>query len=139
MIRIKRILLSTFVALGLVVPAMVPSVAHAQLNSEALKCGADLKFQTTECAAETEAAGTSVNKIITQAIDIISIIVGLIAVVMIIIAGFKYITSQGESGAVSGAKNTIIYAIVGLVVVALAQVIVKFVIGKLTEEPTTGG
>ena len=134
MIRIKRILLSTFVALGLVVPAMIPAAANA-INTDALACGANFEFKTGECEIEGDAAA-DVNKIITQAIDIISIIVGLIAVVMIIIAGFKYITSQGESGAVSGAKNTIIYAIVGLVVVALAQVIVKFVIGKLTEEGT---
>jgi hypothetical protein len=49
---------------------------------------------------------------------------------MIIIGGLKYITSGGESSNVSGAKNTIIYAIVGLIVVALAQFIVHFVLAN---------
>jgi hypothetical protein len=51
---------------------------------------------------------------------------------MIIVGGLKYITSGGDSGNVSGAKNTILYAIVGLVVVALAQIIVRFVLTRVT-------
>jgi len=52
---------------------------------------------------------------------------------MIIFGGFKYITSGGDAGGVTGAKNTILYAIVGLVIVALAQVIVRFVIGTVAQ------
>ena len=63
-----------------------------------------------------------------QVVNIFSIIVGIIAVIMIIYGGFKYITSGGDSGNVSGAKNTLIYAIVGLIIVALAQFIVRFVL-----------
>jgi hypothetical protein len=51
---------------------------------------------------------------------------------MIIIGGFRYITSGGDSGSVSSAKNTVLYAIVGLIIVALAQVIVRFVLSKST-------
>jgi hypothetical protein len=47
---------------------------------------------------------------------------------MIIYGGFRYITSGGDSGRVGSAKNTLIYAIVGLIIVALAQLIVNFVI-----------
>ena len=57
-----------------------------------------------------------------------SVIVGVIAVIMIVYAGFKYITSGGESNGVSSAKNSLIYAIVGLVIVALAQIIVHLVL-----------
>ena len=60
------------------------------------------------------------------------LVIGMIAVIMIIIGGFKYITSGGDSGNVTGAKNTILYAIVGLVIVALAQFVVKFVLAKAT-------
>jgi hypothetical protein len=60
-----------------------------------------------------------------------------VAVVMIIIGGLKYITSGGDSGNVTGAKNTILYAIIGLVIVALAQFIVRFVLSKTTG--TVGG
>ena len=46
---------------------------------------------------------------------------------MIIISGFKYVTAGGDSAKVGSAKNTLIYALVGLVIAALAQFIVHFV------------
>ncbi len=51
---------------------------------------------------------------------------------MIIVGGLKYITSGGDSGNITSAKNTILYAIVGLIVVALAQIIVRFVLQRAT-------
>jgi len=65
-------------------------------------------------------------------INIFSVIVGVVAVIMIIFGGFRYITSGGDSGNISSAKQTIIFAIVGLVVVALAQIIVRFVLSRAT-------
>ena len=63
-------------------------------------------------------------------IDIFSIVVGSVSVIMIIIGGFRYVISGGDSNGVSGAKNTIMYAIIGLVIVLFAQVIVRFVISN---------
>lgn len=65
-------------------------------------------------------------------VNILSVIVGVIAVIMIIFGGFRYITSGGDSGNVSSAKNTLIYAIVGLIIVALAQFIVHFVLDAVS-------
>ncbi len=67
---------------------------------------------------------------VSRIVNLLSVIVGIVAVVMIIIGGFKYITSGGDSGSITSAKHTIIYAIVGLIIVALAQVIVRFVLSK---------
>jgi hypothetical protein len=53
---------------------------------------------------------------------------------MVIIGGFRYIVSNGDSNGVSGAKNTILYAIVGLVIVLFAQVIVRFVLTRVTPD-----
>jgi hypothetical protein len=72
------------------------------------------------------------NDVITNIVNVLSVIVGIVAVIMIIIGGFRYITSGGDSGNVSGAKNTILYAIVGLVIVALAQFIVRYVLNQAT-------
>jgi len=72
------------------------------------------------------------NHTLTVIINIFSVIVGIIAVIMIIVAGFRYITSGGKQESVTGAKNTILYAIIGLIIVALAQVIVRFVLNKAT-------
>lgn len=76
--------------------------------------------------------GKGLNATIKQGIDIFSAILGIIAVVMIMIAGYKYITSSGDSTKVSSAKNTLVYAVIGLIIVALSQTIVKYVVGKLT-------
>lgn len=83
-------------------------------------------------ATSKASAERSVNHIIETVINIFSVVVGVVAVIMIIVGGLKYITSGGDSAAVSGAKNTILYALVGLVIVVLAQVIVKFVLGRVT-------
>ncbi len=79
-----------------------------------------------------DAEGT-VTDLANQVVNIFSLVVGIISVIMIIIAGLRYITSGGEAQNVTNAKNTILYAIVGLVVVIFAQTIVRFVITKLSE------
>ena len=79
-------------------------------------------------------AQRNLNNLIEDIINIFSIVVGIIAVIMIIYGGFKFITSGGDSGRVTSAKQTIIYAIIGLIIVALAQFIVKFILSKT---PTT--
>lgn len=61
-------------------------------------------------------------------VKILSVVVGIAAVIMIIVSGLKYVTSGGDSNKTAGAKNTLVYAIIGLVIVALAQFIVHFVI-----------
>lgn len=86
---------------------------------------------SADCVSGTEAED-KVNTIITTVINIFSLVVGVVSVIMIIVGGLKYITSGGEAGNVSGAKNTILYAIIGLVIVALAQVIVRFVLQRVT-------
>lgn len=58
-------------------------------------------------------------------------VVGVIAVVMMIIGGFYYMTSQGSPERVQKGKNTILYGIVGLIIVLSAFAIVNFVLSSL--------
>lgn len=69
--------------------------------------------------------------IITKVINVLSIVIGIVSVIVIIVAGIRYIVSSGDSGKITDARNSIIYAVVGLVVALLAQAIVTFVIKKL--------
>ncbi|HVS58446.1 MAG TPA: peptidoglycan-binding protein [Candidatus Saccharimonadales bacterium] len=69
-------------------------------------------------------------------IVVFSAIVGIIAVIMIIVSGLKFITAGGESSAVASARSTLLYAIIGLIVAALAQVIAHFVVAKSTQTAT---
>jgi hypothetical protein len=75
-----------------------------------------------------ESGNESFSFLAQRIINIFSIVVGAVSVIMIIIGGFRYIISGGDSTGVSGAKNTILYAIVGLIIVLFAQVIIRFVL-----------
>lgn len=66
-----------------------------------------------------------------QVTNTILYIVGIIAVIMLIIGGIKYVISGGDSKKVTDAKNTVLYAIIGLVISFLAFAIVNFVISAL--------
>ncbi|MFO0887165.1 MAG: hypothetical protein H6793_01740 [Candidatus Nomurabacteria bacterium] len=126
--KINAWLISLSLAL---VPLAIPVSIHAQTPNiqQGLEQGSCL---STDQSCDVSGAEGTVNDIIATVINIFSLIVGVVSVIMIIVGGLKYITSGGDSGNVSGAKNTILYAIVGLVIVALAQVIVKFVLNKVS-------
>lgn len=60
--------------------------------------------------------------------NVLLFLIGAISVIMLIIGGIRYVVSGGDSTAVQNAKNTILYAIVGVVVAILAYAVVNFVI-----------
>ena len=66
-----------------------------------------------------------------QITNTILYVVGIVAVIMLIIGGIKYVVSGGDSKKVTDAKNTVLYAIIGLVIAFLAFAIVNFVISAL--------
>ncbi len=67
--------------------------------------------------------------------DVLLFIIGAISVIMLVIGGIRYTVSAGDSSAVTAAKNTILYAIVGIVVAILAYAVVNFVIGAFKPQP----
>ena len=89
----------------------------------------DASGGTVDCSS-TDVDNNSIGVIAHNIVNIFSIIVGAVSVIMIIYGGFRYVISGGDSGRVGNAKNTLIYAIVGLVIVALAQLIVHFVLNQ---------
>jgi hypothetical protein len=135
-----KLLITTIFAMSLsLVPAgLVSGMAFAEASSiqNATCQGASLEAPSADntgaCKSSNQQASQNVSDMVKLAINIFSWVIGVVAVFAIIYGGFKYITSAGESGGVTSAKNTILYAIIGLVIVALAQVIVKFVLGNVT-------
>jgi hypothetical protein len=121
----------------LILLPMMPVAAHAGTISQNIEnsvgCGTTGNFATsgTTACGSTQSANSSVNQLLTDAVNIFSVVVGVVAVIMIIVGGFKYITSGGDSSKVSSAQSTILYAIIGLVVVVLSQVIVHFVLSRV--------
>lgn len=72
--------------------------------------------------------------IVQTIINVIIGVVGIIAVVMMIVGGISFITSQGDTNKVTKARNTILYGVVGLIVALLAFAIVNFVLSSLFTE-----
>ena len=69
------------------------------------------------------------DKLIKNVINVLFYLVGIIAVIMIIIGGIRYTTSNGDASQIKSAKDTVLYAVVGIVVAILAYAIVNFVVG----------
>lgn len=87
---------------------------------------------TIDCSS-TGVATSDITNLARRIITAFSIVVGAASVIMIIYGGFRYITSGGESGRVGAAKNSLLYAIIGLVIVALAQLIIHFVLNQASQ------
>ena len=130
--KFKLALVALAMTFGLAVPALVPvAVVSADNITSGICTGTKAATGGTSCTT----SGTEENSLkalATKIINIFSIIVGIAAVIMIIYGGFRYITSGGDTGRVGNAKNTLIYAIIGLIIVALAQFIVNFVLQTST-------
>jgi hypothetical protein len=99
--------------------------ANQEAVCESIGSGKDCGTSTT--------GGSDVNNVITTGINLFSAIIGIVAVIMIVVAGFKFITSSGDSAKLTSAKSTLMYALVGLVIVVLSQVIVRFVLSRTVD------
>lgn len=103
--------------------AFAPLIAHADTQQcEGLKAVSG----ATACDEKT-----LTDKIQNNVIDTLFVVVGAVAVIILIIGGIRYITSTGDSTRIQKAKDTILYAVIGLIVVILARAIVGFVIGRI--------
>lgn len=77
--------------------------------------------------------GAQFNNILKTVLEILSVVIGIAAVVMIMVAGLRFITAGGDASKIAGAKNSIIYAIIGLVIVVAAQGVVFFVLNNISK------
>jgi amino acid transporter len=131
---IKRNLLKISVIL-IALPAFIPATVAAQIDIQGSTCaGSNGRIVSNPsgkaCDDINKNGAKTADRIVADVTNLLSSIVGILAVIMIIYAGFRYVTSGGSDDAVKGAKRTITYAIIGLVIVALAQIIVHFVLNK---------
>ncbi len=92
------------------------------------------------CAQPTGANGTLFGPtgIFTSIVNTALFVIGAIAVLMLIYGGIRYTISGGDEKAITVAKNTILYAVVGIVVAVLAYAIINFVLSSLMPGATTG-
>lgn len=83
----------------------------------------------------TDAGGSSgtdpVTTKIAEVTELIAYAAGIIAVIIIIVSGIRFMTSGGDSNSVNAARSTLIYAAIGLVVIAVGESLILFVLSKL--------
>lgn len=124
------------VAYAATAPAKAPAAAPAKASAASTACtgtGDTTKDQVLggvgdvggKCA---DSGATSIFKTVT---NILSLVAGAVAVIMVMISGFKYVTSGGDANKVASAKSTLVFALIGIAIAALAQTLVHFVINKV--------
>ena len=112
-----------------VVSAKTLDCKGADSGSAACQAKEGLNSTTANPGKQKELTGSK--GIFQQIVNILLFITGAIAVIVIVIGGIKYVLSSGDSNQITSAKNTILYAVIGLVVAILAYAIVNFVIDKI--------
>ena len=120
--QIRTVLASLLVGSVLVGAAAAPSVGAIDLWDQ---CSSN--SDTAVCKSK----GDKVDNTVKNITNLILWALGVVSVIMLVIGGFKYVTSNGDSNSIQSAKNTILYAVIGLVVAILGQVIITYVISWL--------
>ena len=120
-IAILAVVLVFFAGVSVVSPAMAENAA----TKEACGSGLD-EVQKAALGCDQDKKAPEVAEFIINAV--ISL-VGIIAVIMIVVGGQRYATSQGDPGQAKQAKDMILYSVVGLIIAMLAFAIVNFVLG----------
>lgn len=128
--KIKNIIMA--LALILTFGASVPlSAQAATVGGLEELCRIDANKSSDICKDYIESTDNQVGLLIARVLKTMLFIIGALSVVMIVYAGFNFVTSAGDSGKVNKAKGVILYAVIGLVVSLLAYAIVSFVTSTL--------
>jgi len=109
---------------------VAPSVGALGINEGVNSAAGSDQTASGTCIfrdGDGNACSTDIFKTIT---DILLFLIGAISVIMLIIGGVRYTLSGGDSAAVTSAKNTILYAVIGIIVAILAYAIISFVVGS---------
>jgi hypothetical protein len=126
--RWKGIFLSLVVA-WCAIPAVPALAAPVNVFEEA--CNTPGTSASEACMVSGANPITGNDGTIAKVTRLLSYITGIAAIILIMIGGIMYALSGGDSGKVSSAKNTIIYAAIGLFIVIISQAIIIFVLNKI--------
>ncbi len=128
--KIKNIImaLALILTFGSSVPLSAQATAVGGLEE---LCGIDANKSSDICKEYIKSTDNQVGLLIARVLKTMLFIIGALSVVMIVYAGFNFVTSAGDSGKVNKAKGVILYAVIGLVVSLLAYAIVSFVTSSI--------
>jgi len=140
-----KLIAVTMSLIGLLSMGAVSADSVRSLEPSNVDLFATNSFQSDACnglsaISNTGGCGSTSNTlgdIIKTVVGILSIVVGALSVIMIIVAGIRFTTSSGDSNGVAGARKTLIYALVGLAVAILAQLLIHFAFNTASTIVTT--
>ena len=122
--KIRTLLLGFMTMVGLAAAPLVPTISAAD-PIDSIQGG-------VTAVGGTQTGTEDLQDKIKSVVNILLFLLGAIAVIMIIIGGIRYATSNGDAQAVKSAKDVILYAVIGLVVAILSYAIVNFVLGAFS-------
>lgn len=123
--KLRLLGISMMISFGfLAVPLIVPATVQAAPVDVLQKCNSDSQV----CKGTDK---NSLFNLFESVINLLLVIIGVIAVIMIVVGGIKYTTSGGDGNATKSARDTVVYAVVGLVIAIMSYAIVNFVLSKL--------
>jgi hypothetical protein len=126
--RIKVGFIAFMISIGGMLALPAYASAQSVISPEACKSNA---ASNPLCKSQNAGSQNDLNKQITTITNVILFILGVAAVIVIIIGGLMYVVSAGDPGKAKTAKDTILYAVIGLVVALFAGAIVNFVVTRI--------
>lgn len=132
----RRVFCSVIVLIGIffavsLLPFAQPAQAQMPLDNVCRQTPNATICQDNRAQDPSSNALYGPNGVLTKAANILSLVVGIVSVFVLIVGGIRYILSEGDPTRVSSARNGIIHAIIGLIIVAVAQSLVVFVLNRL--------
>ncbi|HSX14959.1 MAG TPA: hypothetical protein VLE72_03595 [Candidatus Saccharimonadales bacterium] len=130
-VSIRRLVssLALTIMVGLALAPALTGPASAACDSSNLTISGGISCGAPASSSTTSLFGGS-GSLFQRLANTLIFIVGAISVIMVIIGGLRYVLSAGSPQATNGAKDTILYAVIGVVVAGLAFAIVNFVVGR---------
>jgi hypothetical protein len=110
----------------------VDAAASGSLNTVCNDSNLSAGSAGSSAFCKDKSTNSPVRVVLHDAINIITAIAGFVAVIMIVVSGLQMVSSNGNPEKISTARNTIIYACIGLVVIALARIIIGFIINRVS-------
>lgn len=133
--RLKKLSLASLLLMGVlgstfVVPVPGASAVESPLDKFCAEVGdTEVCDLNEEEKRETDSQLLGSDGIVRRVINLISWLTGLLAALFLIIGGVKFATSGGDSDKVANAKRTVLYSLAGILVIAVSNVIISFVLG----------
>jgi len=135
----KKTLTNAFIGLAIVMlSGVIFSAIRSVLGSGSLQCVVpEGVVANATCSNGMLLPKTDVDQIVVNTIEWFLGMSGVVAVIFMVYGGISYITAAGDAGKIVKAKNSILYALIGLIIVAISLIITNFVTNAIKDAATT--